>query len=58
MMLRGATAVLPGFAVKSPAEREQLFDQMKADLSDAVKPFVQQGTLVMDTTVNVLIARH
>lgn len=57
MMLRGATAVLPGFAAKAPAEREQLFDQMKADISDAVKPFVQQGTLVMDTTVNVLIAR-
>ena len=57
MMLRGATAVLPEFAAKSPVECEQLFDEMKADISDVVKPFVQQGTLVMDTTANVLIAR-
>ena len=56
--LQGAAAVLPEFAAIPAQERQALIERMKADLAQAVQPFVQGEELLMDTAANVLVARR
>ncbi len=56
MMLQGAAAVLPEFAVTPVEERQAMIERMKADLAQAIQPFVQDHAMVMDTAANVLMA--
>ena len=58
MMLQGAAAVLPQFAAIPAEERQATIERMKADLAQAVQPFVQGEELVLDMAANVLMARR
>lgn len=58
MMLQGVAAVLPEFAAIPADERQAMIERMKADLAEAVQPFVQGEELVLDMTANVLTARR
>jgi hypothetical protein len=48
MILQGAAAVLPEFAVIPVEERQTMIDGMKADLAQAVLSFMDGQELVMD----------
>ncbi len=56
MMLRASAAVIPLFAEGTPAEREALIERMKEEMTDAVRPFLRDHTLVVETSANVLSA--
>ncbi len=56
-MLQGAAAVLPKFAELTPAERQDVIERMKADLAQAVRPFVRGDELLLDSSANILVAR-
>ncbi len=56
IVLQGAAAVMPEFAAIPAEERQTLIERMKADLDQAVQPFLLGGDLVMDTAANVLVA--
>ena len=58
MMMQGAAAVLPEFMALAPEERQAKIGRMKADLADALSPFIRGGELVADTAANVLTARR
>ncbi len=58
MMMQGAAAVLPEFMALAPEERQAIIGRMRADLADAISPFVQGGELVVDTSANVLTAQR
>ncbi len=58
IVLQGAAAVMPEFAAIPSEERQALIERMRADLDQAVQPFLQGGDLVMDTAANVLVARR
>ncbi len=58
MMMQGAAAVLPQFAAMTEEQRRAAIEGMRADLVQAVRPFVDAGELVLDTATNVLLARR
>ncbi len=58
MMLQGAAAALPEFQAIPQDERQAKIASMRAELTDALQPFVDGEALVLDTAANVLVAQR